>query len=150
MRFPWKLYLLWTLVLLKVGLIAQDETPEPQPLPRWAIMPPNVNEDAVKGIILAQLKTIQAGDLTKAYFTYTSPDFQNATSLEEFKEFVHRFSVLSDNKSIELPTRILKENSITYRGTLTSKDGKVLGVEYQMIKIDDRWMIQEIKLHPMS
>lgn len=105
---------------------------------------------ATKGIAETaeqQLAALRAGDLAKAY-SYTSQEFQNATSLEKFKDFVNTVLALKDNESSSFSNRKIEEDTGILEGTLKSKDGAVTPVIYQMVKEKDQWKILNIQVTP--
>lgn len=94
-----------------------------------------------------QLAALKHGDINSAY-SYTSKDFQNATSLDQFKAFVNYYPSLKHNKSSSFYNRSIENGIGTVKGTLLSDDGAVTPVEYQLIKEDNKWKILFIKLKP--
>lgn len=105
---------------------------------------------ATKGIVDVaqnQLTALRAGDVAKAY-TYTSQDFQKATSLEDFKQFVQAYPSLSQNKQASFTSREIENNLGTLKGSLEAKDGAVTPIEYQLIKEGGQWKILSLQLEP--
>ena len=91
-----------------------------------------------------QLSAIQTDDIQKAY-SYTSKDFQAATSFEEFKKFIEQYPALGNNRHVFFNYREISGNTGTIKGTLESKDGVATEVEYRLIKEKDAWKILSIK-----
>lgn len=94
----------------------------------------------------AQLQALKAGDIATAY-SYTSKDFQATTSLNNFKKFVSAYPALSKNKSHSFNERVTEGNIGTVSGTLTSSDGGVTPVKYQLVKEGGSWKILNITLN---
>ncbi|KTC81154.1 TM2 domain protein [Legionella cherrii] len=92
-----------------------------------------------------QLSALKSGDLEKAY-SYTSKDFQKATSLADFKKFINQYPSLKNNASAFFNERIIKNNIGIVKGTLTAKDGAKTPIEYCLIWEDGTWKILNIKL----
>jgi len=105
---------------------------------------------ATKGIAETaeqQLAALRSGDMAKAY-SYTSQEFQNASSLEKFKDFINTVLALKDNESSFFSSRKIEGDTGILEGTLKSKDGAVTPVVYQMVKEKDEWKILNIQVTP--
>lgn len=96
-----------------------------------------------------QLEAIQQGNPEKAY-SYTSKDFQNSTSLDEFKIIIDKHPSLKNNASSSFYERSINNNIGSLRGTLTSVDGGQTPVEYILIYENDRWKIYKFNINPKS
>lgn len=94
-----------------------------------------------------QLQAIRAGDMQKAY-SMTSKAFQQVTSFDDFKVFVDKYDVLKNNKDATFAERKVENREGYLKGTLEAKDGSRTGVEYLLVKEDDQWKIQAIRLAP--
>lgn len=94
-----------------------------------------------------QLSALRSGDYVKAY-TFTSKEFQNATSLEQFKQFVDMNPSLKNNQDSSFYSREIKNNEGMIKGTLKASDGTVTPVYYRLIKEDDNWKIMYIRIKP--
>lgn len=96
-------------------------------------------------VVNQELNSLKAGDIQKAY-SYTSKDFQKATSLESFKQFIEHYPSLKNNKSYFFNERIIENNRGVLKGTLTANDGAQTPVEFQLIQEDGTWKIIGIKV----
>lgn len=92
-----------------------------------------------------QLEALREGDIQKAY-SYTSKDFQAATSLNQFRDFVEAYPVFFNNRSVHFTQRSIEHHIGTLRGNLTSNDHINTPIEYKVIKEDDKWKILSIRL----
>ncbi|WP_392538646.1 DUF4864 domain-containing protein [Legionella sp. 227] len=92
-----------------------------------------------------QLSALKSGDIEKAY-SYTSKDFQKATSLTDFKKFINQYPSLKNNASAFFNERIIENNIGIVKGTLTAQDGAKTPIEYRLIWEDGAWKILNIKL----
>lgn len=97
--------------------------------------------------VQSQLKSLGAGDIEKAY-SYTSKDFQKATSINDFKKFLNQYPSLKTNESSFFNQREIQNNTGILKGTLTSKDGAKTPIEYRLIKEDGHWKILGIQVMP--
>lgn len=102
--------------------------------------------DNMTEVISEQLKAVKEDRLTEAYYGYTSKTFRDGTSLEQFKTFMGAYPVFSKNESV----RFVDRNSEDDRGTLKAMIMDAKGIEipvfYQLVKEDDQWHIENIKL----
>lgn len=96
-------------------------------------------------VVSQQLNSLKAGDLQKAY-SYTSKDFQKATSFNNFKLFIEHYPSLVNNQSYFFNERSIENNTGVLKGTLTATDGAKTPIEYHLIKEDGVWKIIGIKV----
>ncbi len=94
-----------------------------------------------------QLVALRSGDVEKAY-SYTSKDFQNATSLEQFRTFVDSYPSLKNNKSDFFSNREIANDVGTLKGSLQSQDGAVTPIEYKLVKENNEWKILSLQVLP--
>lgn len=94
----------------------------------------------------AQLKTLRHERITEAYYLYTSKGFQEATTLDRFREFVKNYPVFIDNDSMQILNSKKENHQGSVDVVLTSNHGDKVQIEYQLIKENDRWKILNIKL----
>lgn len=96
-----------------------------------------------------QLTALRASDYEKAY-SYTSSDFKNEITLEDFEKFITANPVLKDNISASFPQREMNNQYGTIRGTLLLENGQKIPIEFQFIKEDNDWKIMYIDLKYQS
>ncbi len=94
-----------------------------------------------------QLAALRSGDIEKAY-SYTSKDFQHATSLEDFRKFVDQYPSLKNNKSDIFTSRAIENNIGTLRGSLQAQDGAVTPIEYKLVNENNEWKILSLQVLP--
>lgn len=100
----------------------------------------------VSGAVESQLVSIRSGDVDKAYYTYTSKEFQSNTTLTEFKTFVEHYPAIKENKSISIEEREVKNSDGYISATLHGTDGSALPIQYRLIKEDGVWKILGIRV----
>jgi ABC-type transporter MlaC component len=93
-----------------------------------------------------QLEALRKNEMTKAYYNYTSQEFQQAISLEEFEEFVNEHPDFANNLSVNFTQRSIKDHVATLKGHLTSKNHENTPIEYQLTKENGKWKISNIQL----
>ncbi len=97
-------------------------------------------------VVDQQLATLRQGDISKAYYAFTSKDFQEATSLDQFNDFVKMYPIFLNNQSARFTQRSIEHDIGILKGTLTSHEHKSAPVEYQLIKEENKWKILSIRL----
>lgn len=103
---------------------------------------------ATKGpikVVYEQLAYLRSGNIEGAY-GLTCGDFQKATSLEQFKEFVLSIPSLAQNKSASFTSREIEGVKGFVSGTLTAMDGSRTPVRYELVKENDMWKIRYIEI----
>lgn len=108
----------------------------------------NFSTEEFRNVIMQQLEQIRKKNILEAYHNYTSEGFQKATSLKEFETFINEQPAYNANSSANLVKLNFNNNIGTYEGTLTSKDGRVYAVEYDLIYQDGKWKILHIQISP--
>lgn len=93
-----------------------------------------------------QLKAIRQDQMTEAYYHFTAKSFQEATSLEHFKDFIKNYSFFSHNRSVRFIDRNVNNDQGSLEAVLTPADGKDVQVQYRLIKEDGRWKVLSIRL----
>lgn len=102
--------------------------------------------ESLVDVVDNQLEALRKDDISKAYFAYTSKDFQSATSVDQFRNFVHAYPVFLNNKSAHFTQRAMENNIGTLKGNLTSTDNVTTPIEYKLIKENDKWKILSVRL----
>lgn len=98
-----------------------------------------------------QLTAIRNGDFEKAYYSYTSLEFQKAIPLSTFKAFVEQFPQIKDNVGATFNTKNINNHQGTLKGILKSKDGTSTPIEIRLVYENNQWKILSIRLiKPLS
>lgn len=93
-----------------------------------------------------QLKAIRNGQITEAYYDFTSQQFQNATSLEQFHEFIKQYPAFADNRHIHFNDRNAHDDGATLDAVMTTSGGQKSLVKYKLVKQSEKWKIFSIKI----
>lgn len=93
-----------------------------------------------------QLSALKRDDINQAYYDYTAKDFQQTTSLEEFRHFIKSYPIFIHNQSAHFTERNVKDHVGTLKGHLTSEEHVKIPVEYKLIKEEGKWKILSIRL----
>lgn len=109
---------------------------------------PHSDAQEILVLIEEQLAAIQAHDINRAYFLYTSDIFKQHTPFDEFQYFVENYSIFTHNKNALFGIPEFVRNGAVIKGTLTALDGKVYRAEYHFVKENNQWKIKGIKLFP--
>lgn len=97
-------------------------------------------------VIEDQLKTIRDKKPADAYHQYTSKDFQNATTLEDFESFINNQPAFSQNQKIVFNQLTFNNNIANYSGSLVTRNDKEYQVEYDLINENGKWKILHIQV----
>ncbi len=101
-------------------------------------------------VVSGQLEKIREHRITEAYYEYTSKAFQENTSLENFRNFLTLYKVLSDNKSFRFEDQNRQREAGTITGVLISDDLQEMQAEYQLVREGNIWKIQSIRLKELQ
>lgn len=95
-------------------------------------------------VVQNQLNALKAGKIEEAY-SYTSKEFQEATSMDEFKAFLDTHPIFKNSEKSSFDNRSISYNngivSGTIAGTLSTKEGTETAVQYRAIKENGTWKI---------
>lgn len=93
-------------------------------------------------VVESQLQLIQEKKFTEAYYSYTSKDFQEATSLENFKKFIANFPLFSEKHKLKFES-IDKDGEIH---ALLNHENEHLKVVYTLSKDNNDLLIRAIEV----
>lgn len=98
----------------------------------------------------AQLEALRKGNYQQAY-SYTSAQYQQAISFDNFQRWLNEYPELLTNKSANFTQRGITHsqvdndsaylNSGFLEGTITTNDGKQISIKYVFLKENDQWKI---------
>lgn len=97
-------------------------------------------------VVDKQLEALRSGNIDAAYQDYTSKDFKNATTLEQFRQFIDTYPILINNHSAQFPQRSIKDHITILKGKLMANDQTTAPVEYRLIKEDGKWKILSVRI----
>lgn len=104
------------------------------------------DEKVLTSIITDQLSALQQGDLSKAYYAYTSPDFQETSSRDVFVKFMQGHAIFKNNVRIGTPKITFKDTLATALVELESEQGEKKIVEYKFAYAQGKWKIMAMKI----
>ncbi len=93
-----------------------------------------------------QLNEIRNKNLFAAYEDYTSGEFKEATSFDNFAIFVSKNPLFSSNQSADFSRLTFDNNVATILMQFKTKTGAAGAVEYDLIKEGDKWKVLGIKI----
>ncbi len=97
-------------------------------------------------IVENQLKALKSHHISEAYYEYTAREFQNTTSLPQFREFLKAYPVLSNSHAYQLEMAGMKKKHAYVIGRLVSQDFDEMKAEWTLIKEDGEWKVAALKL----
>jgi hypothetical protein len=95
--------------------------------------------------IEGQLQALREGDFVKAYYNYTTKEFQSSSSLEAFQKFMDTFANLKKYEAVEFKAPSLEQGTGRVEIDFHNK-GYVLSVEYTLGIEDDQWKIWHMRV----
>lgn len=103
-------------------------------------------QNTIETIIRDQLAALREGDFSKAYYAYTSVEFQKAVPFETFKSFVKKSTPMFRNRSFNLKSINFSGVIANVKGQLEAFDGRYVNVKYDLINEYNNWKIRKIDL----
>lgn len=92
-----------------------------------------------------ELEAIRAEDSSYAY-TLTSKGFQEHVSLSDFQSYIEQHPILKDYTDLSFNEQ-KTENGVNYlHGTITGADGSKQKVDFELIKEQGEWKVQNMQL----
>lgn len=112
----------------------------------WAAFVSYSDDDGIEVAIRRQLKALKAQQLTEAYYAFTSQTFQQTTSLEKFKDFVHAYPILVQFQELVINQATSDRNKGAATLFLTSSGQTEAEVHYQLVKEKGSWKVEKAEL----
>ncbi len=112
-----------------------------------AYYPPITDQEKTQllKVIEGQLKALREGDISKAYYAFSSQDFQNNTSFEDFQAFLKDYPIFTKQKEATIGHGVQEGKLRLIRIALQSEEG-TSEVDYRLIKQDGSWKIWGIQI----
>jgi hypothetical protein len=98
-------------------------------------------------VVEGQLKLLRTLEIEKAYNEYTTKEFRNKTSLDDFKKLIAKYKVLANNNLFQFQSFYIEDDIASLGGELHSKDGVTVPVEFDFILEDGQWKIMGIQIY---
>jgi hypothetical protein len=108
--------------------------------------PPYFNSDDLQIVIDNYLKAIRNQDLSKAYYGYTSKEFQESTSYKEFEEFLQNHPQLLKNDGAYFSKFHIEDDVGNFEGDLKTSDESKQKIRVRLLLQDGKWKILSIDL----
>lgn len=115
-------------------------------IPQPKSAPEDFDTSFLTDIIKEQLQKIKSKDYYNAYNDYTSEQFRESTSFDQFVKFLTQNSAFTENNSAKYGELTLNNNIAIITGVLTGPNNESITVEYNLIKENDEWKILGIKI----
>jgi hypothetical protein len=105
-----------------------------------------LDSSKLSAVVRGQLQAIKQGEIPRAYYDFTSSQFRQGTTLDQFTAFVHANPVLSFNESIAFDELKYTHDVATFICTLRAAGGATTKVDYEMVMEGGFWKISKIHL----
>jgi Domain of unknown function (DUF4864) len=107
----------------------------------------NIGKEELK-MVNDQLSALHHNDIDRAY-SYCSLAFQKSITKDDFFNMVEDYPILKNAKGFSSNDRSKNVGGLTVlKGTITGEDGSKLPAEYQLVRENEKWRIQSVKLTP--
>lgn len=93
-----------------------------------------------------QLKALRNHQVSKAYYEYTSKEFQKTTSLPQFREFLSIYPVLHNNVSYRLEGSSVEDRRAQVSGILVSSEMEEMRADWGLVKEGEHWKVVSLRL----
>ncbi len=100
-------------------------------------------------VIQSLLSSIQKGETAQAYKKFTSGYFQEANSLEQFKEFIEKHPELKGGSSSSFEKIMFNNDIATISGKLYLSNSVYIPVEFDLVQENGKWKILHIFTFPV-
>lgn len=97
-------------------------------------------------VVEKHIEKIREHQISQAYYEYTSREFQSATPLETFREFLTLYPALLENKKWILEQSYFQNHRGLVKGLLVSTDLTEMHGEWELVKEGGEWKIASVHL----
>lgn len=105
--------------------------------------------ESIVDVVDNQLTSLRENNISNAYYSYTAKDFREATTFDEFQNFIQSYPAFLNNQSANFTKRYIETDHATLKGVMTTKDHQQIPIEYTLVKDDEgKWKILSIRLLP--
>ena len=105
-------------------------------------------EDELETTAKEYLEAVRTGNLTNAYYTYTSAGFQKGASLKKFVSAVKGNLLFEKMGSLHIQSNEAGKGQGTLKGFITTTDGFQAPFTLWLVKEDDEWKIDRFEAGP--
>ena len=95
--------------------------------------------------IEGQLQALRNRHIKEAYYQYTSKSFQDAVSLDHFRQFIDQYPAFTQSKSVRVISNDIENNVGSLEAALLTLHDLEFLVQYRLIKEGGKWKILSIK-----
>ncbi len=92
-----------------------------------------------------QLTALKRGNYSRGYYLYTSDNYQEQNTLEQFRNWVKARPILTDNDSVDFFGENIRGDHATLSGELKTNEGSLVPIIYRMSKEYGEWKIDSIQ-----
>lgn len=107
------------------------------------------NPGALRIPVEGQIQAIRDGNLRKAYYDYTSKEFQKTTPFDNFGKFIESFGIILQHEAVDFKTPSLEKGTGHIEVDFYNK-GYILSLEYTLGIEEDAWRIWGITVLKQS
>lgn len=112
--------------------------------PTIAVVQPGTSVDWLRPIDLF-LRALRDKNISQAYQIATSQDFQEATSLENFEEFIQKNPILANHTEIVITAQSVAEKDADVTITLDPENEAIV-IRFLLAKVGNEWKIWNLSM----
>lgn len=103
------------------------------------------NDDTeLETVVLGELKALKENHITEAYYHYASKGFQEHVTLENFRQWIETYPILTHFQDVQFGQQVIQGNEGAIKGILLGNDNKLVTIETHLVKEVDEWKISKI------
>ncbi len=104
-------------------------------------------EDTIEGTISAQIDAMREGNFGAA-FQYASPGIQRMfLTPENFQMMVEQgYPMVANPAAVEFTGLEMRSGAMVQNVIITDQAGRLFELEYDLIPVDDRWVINGVRI----
>jgi hypothetical protein len=109
------------------------------------VKPPDASAESLNELIKNQLEELKQNKIANAYENYSSKEFKEATSLDNFIEFVKKYPALSNQDSFSI-SKTLTRNEVGIVSVTLNQNETATYLKYYLVHEDNAWKIWSMRI----
>jgi hypothetical protein len=103
------------------------------------------SQETITQTARGQLNALKRGNISKAYYLYTSDNYQEKNSLEQFRKWVNDHPILTNNDTAKFFDENILSDYAILSGELRNSQGNSVPLIYKMINEYGDWKIDSLQ-----
>lgn len=111
-----------------------------------AYFPETVRSEDLTEVAQTVLDEIKKGDISTVYRQYTSKEFQEATSEQDFNDFVRRYPLLGQFGTVSFHNPSVHEEGISTLSAVITQDDLDAFLKFYFVYEDNTWKVLSLRI----